>query len=184
MVFYADYPVKKYSKMGIKPEKLFVANNTVQVLPCESKEKDSLLFIGSLYKQKKIDVLLNAYLGAYYKNMNIPKLIIIGEGAEKPVILDWIKKNNLENKILLAGGIYDDEILADYFASAIICISPDQAGLSVLKSMGYGVPYITHKDAITGGEIFNIHSGIDGLLMNDFGELESLILECTEDKEK
>lgn len=46
------------------------------------------------------------------------------------------------------GGVYNDEELVSYFEKAIICIFPDQAGLSVLKSIGYGVPYVMHKDAI------------------------------------
>ena len=184
MLFYSDYPVRKFEKMGLNREKLFVANNTVAVLPHKEKTKDTLLFIGSLYKQKKLDVLLESYWAAYQKNSGIPNLILIGEGTERDSIQHWISEHGLNDKIRLTGGIYNDEELVPYFEKAIMCISPDQAGLSVLKSMGYGVPYVTHKDAITGGEIFNIRNGINGILLNDFHELETVILESCSDTKK
>lgn len=184
MLFYSDYPVRKFEKMGLRREKLFVANNTVAVLPHKEKIKDTLLFIGSLYKQKKIDVLLEAYWSAYQKNNNIPNLILIGDGTERENIEKWISKYGLNEKIKLTGGIYNDEELVSYFEKAIMCISPDQAGLSVLKSMGYGVPYVTHKNAITGGEIFNIKNGVNGILMDSFDELETIILESSSDISK
>lgn len=180
MLYYSSYPVEKYAKLGLPREKLFVANNTVYVESVVPKDKDILLFVGSLYKQKKIEVLLDAYLQAYRSNQNIYDLVIVGDGSERESITNWIRQNGLQEKIHLTGAIFDEKILAGYFARAIACISPDQAGLSVLKSMGYGVPYITHKDAITGGEIFNISHGENGILLNDFEELPAIILETKE----
>ena len=185
-LFYCDYPVEKYATMGINRDKMFVTNNTVQVQDITSLEqtKDSFLFIGSLYKQKKIDELLISYLRAVKKNDNLFKLIIIGEGEEYDNIQNWIKENGLIGKIDLLGGIYEEDVLAKYFARALICISPDQAGLSVLKSMGYGVPYITNQNAITGGEIFNIKNGENGILIKDFNELEQIMLDALVNKER
>ena len=129
-------------------------------------------------------MLLESYWAAYQKHSGIPNLILIGEGTERDSIQHWISEHGLNDKIQLTGGIYNDEELVSYFEKAIMCISPDQAGLSVLKSMGYGVPYVTHKDAITGGEIFNIRNGINGILLNDFRELETIILESCSDTNK
>lgn len=178
-LFYCDYPVEKYAGMGINRNKMFVTNNTVQVRDIDTlgKTKDSFLFIGSLYKQKKIGELLTSYLRAIKKNDKLFKLVIIGEGEEYNNIQKWIEENGLTEKIDLLGGIYDEDVLAKYFARALICISPDQAGLSVLKSMGYGVPYVTNQNAITGGEIFNIKNGENGLLIKDFDELEQIMLD-------
>lgn len=186
MLFYTDYPVKKYSALGAKREKLFVADNTVEVIDNRSEEKinDSILFIGSLYKQKRIDVLLKAYENAYKKNKNLLKLVLVGDGDEKSNIENWVRDNGLSDKVEITGGIYEEELLVPYFNRAVICVSPDQAGLSVLKSMGYGVPFVTHKNAITGGEIFNIHNGVDGVLMDDFDELEEIISDASANTEK
>ena len=80
--------------------------------------------------------------------------------------------------------IYDNKEKAKYFARSYACISPLQAGLSVLESMGYGVPFITIKDAITGGEVFNIHNGVDGITMDSIEELKDVIADVFNNKQK
>lgn len=186
MLFYSDYPVKKYIKMGVNPEKLFVANNTVEVADIQytSENRDTILFIGTLYKDKRVDVLIDSYYKAYLQNKEIPKMIIIGEGEERTELEAMVAKYNLEAYVRFTGKITDDNILKEYFMKALICVSPNQAGLSVLKSMGYGVPYVTSKDAITGGEIFNIHNGTDGVLLNDFSDLDKILIDITNNKSK
>lgn len=186
MLYYCDYPVEKYAKLGLPREKMFVANNTVEIpyiedLPVE--QKDSFLFVGTLYKEKRIDALLNAYLDAYQLNPDLLPLTIIGDGDERKTIEQFILDNQLTGKIFLTGAIYDEQKLIPYFQHALLCISPDQAGLSVLKSMGYGVPFVTHKNAITGGEIFNIQNNVNGIQMDDFDELKDILLDATANKE-
>ena len=179
-LFYSSYPVNKYSEMGISKNKLFVANNTVQVLPIEEREKDIILFVGSLYKAKKIFELLECYRNAHLMCENLPKLVIIGDGDDANPVKAWVTENGFEKEILLPGAIYDEKILSEYFSRAIVCISPDQAGLSVLKSFGYGVPFVTHRDAITGGERLNIENGVNGVLFDSFDEITEIIKDCAE----
>ncbi len=177
-LFYSQYPVEKYISMGIPKEKLFVANNTVNVLPSEDTTKDYILFVGSLYKAKKIFELLNCYKNAYDTCPDIPKLVVVGDGEERENILDWISKNRLEEQIILTGGVYDEKELSNIYSHAIMCISPDQAGLAVLQSFGYGVPFVTHKDAITGGERLNIINDENGILLESFEEISKIICDC------
>jgi len=185
VVFYCSYPVEKYAKMGISRDKLFVANNTVEVLPTsEHKEKNTIIFLGSLYKQKRIFDLLENYKAAYTERQDIPELIVIGEGDQRSAVEKWIAENGLSAKIRLTGGIYDEACLSAYFASAIACISPGQAGLTVLKSMGYGVPFVTTKDAVTGGEIFNITDNVNGLVLDNYNEMKSVILETLTNRDR
>lgn len=184
LLFYCDYPREKYSRLGADRNKMFVANNTVYVKPIENKTYDRFVFIGTLYKQKKIDALLDNYLEAYKSDNSVLPLDIIGGGDEYSNIEQWIEKNNLKEKVFLAGPIFDDEILADYFSRAVLCISPDQAGLSVLKSMGYGVPFVTFSNAITGGERFNIDNGVNGVLFDDFGQIKDIILDASGNTDK
>ena len=185
VLFYSKDPINIYLNEGFERDKLHVANNTVLVNEIKTdKKRDTILFIGTLYRQKKIYELLDSYLEAKKKKSDLPNLNIIGDGDEYQNIKNWIAENNLENNIFLRGKVFDENILCEYFSQAIACISPGQAGLSVLKSMGYGVPYITKAKAITGGEIFNIENGISGVLYNNSSELKDIILDLMTNKQK
>ena len=177
MVFYSDVPVDAHVKRGYKREALFVANNTVKVenIDINWKGKKNLLFIGTLYMEKGLLQLLDAYKTAYSKNPNLLSLTIVGGGKQYNIVKDWVVNNNLTEKIHLTGPIYDQKEKAHIFAKSIACISPLQAGLSVLESMGYGVPFITSSDAITGGESFNISNEETGLRLNDMSKLTDVI---------
>jgi glycosyltransferase involved in cell wall biosynthesis len=186
LIFYSDYPVNKYISKGFAREKLFVAPNTVSVTRTseESFEKDSLLFIGTLYKEKGIYELLSAYKAATEKCKSIPVLNIIGSGDEYSNIESWIISNDLTSKIFLRGAIFKDIDLEPYFQKALITVSPHQAGLSVLKSMGFGVPFITRFDSITGGERFNIVNNETGIIYNTEDELVEIICDLEKNRSK
>jgi len=185
-IFYTDYARKKYLDFGIDGKKLFVMPNTVEVAKTELEDerKKSILFVGALYKQKKIFTLLDAYLAAYQKDPKLLPLVIVGGGEEYEPIKQWVIHHALTGKITLEGPVYDEEILKNYFLDAVATISPGQAGLSVLKSMGYGVPFVTVFDAATGGERLSIEHNVNGILYRDDSELPNLILEMGHNKEK
>jgi glycosyltransferase involved in cell wall biosynthesis len=166
LVFYSDYPINKYLNFGCSAEKLFVANNTVCVKKSiEIKQhKKYFLFVGTLYRQKGIFDILNAYQAIHMHVDFLPELVIVGDGPEWCRVKEWISLMNFQEKIILKGEITDSEELAEIYSEAIVSISPKQAGLSVLASMAHGVPFLTSRDAITGGEIFNIIDGENGFL--------------------
>ena len=186
MIFYTQYAKKKYMAAGFSKDKLFVMPNTVEVNDFieDSSSRKDLLFVGTLYKVKKIFELLDAYEQAKRLTDKLPILRIVGMGDEYDAILQWIKETDNEGHIILHGAIYDEVILAKMFTSSIACLSPGQAGLTVLKSFGYGVPFVTHKNAITGGERLNIVDGENGVLFNKDEDLTEILVDIAKDKEK
>lgn len=164
-IFYDSYPTIKYAGQGLLPSKLFAASNTVIGNPdrkSPSTSNSTILFIGTLYNEKGIFTLLNAYKLCVDADINFPKLEIIGDGADKPNIESWIVSNKLINQIRLLGAITNENELRNHFSTAHFCISPNQAGLSVLKSFSYGVPYITCHYPISGGEFTAIIDYVTG----------------------
>lgn len=184
LAFYTDYPIKKYVALGIPREKLFVAPNTVAVSPIESSvKKDSILVIGTLYREKGLQLLLDAYSELKGK-CTLPILNIIGKGPDYELIKQWIEENEMRDIVFLKGAIFDINEKAKYFATALACISPKQAGLTVLESMGYGVPFVTTKNAITGGELQNVHNGIDGVVMEEDSQLSEIVMDISANPDK
>lgn len=184
VVFYSDYPKDKYSKLGIKSEKMFVAHNTVAVKNIGlSNNKDSILFVGTLYKAKSVMKMLNLYHEAHECN-NVPLLRIVGSGDEFEDIKKWINENKMNQSIVLEGAVYDENVLAKFFSQAFACVSLGQAGLSVQKAMGYGVPYITTEDAYTGGERLDIEDGKNGYLLKDENEFRNVMIDLAKNPQK
>lgn len=184
-VSYAEEGKRIHIEHGFKPEMLFVANNTVKVPKINKhRSRNSIIFIGTLYPQKGIPILLDAYKKAYEKDNNTLPLNIVGDGILSHSISQWIKDNHLESKVHMLGALYSAEDKIPVFESAYACISPNQAGLAVLESMGYGVPFITSKDAITGGEAFNIIDEENGKRIDSLEELADIILEISHNPER
>jgi glycosyltransferase involved in cell wall biosynthesis len=182
VIFYMKEPIKFWNSPFIA-NKAFTAHNTVVVDKNELEKnsiKNRILFVGTLYKEKGVYELIYAYIEAKKKCNceNFLLLDIIGKGDEFDNLKNIVEKNKLSEHIFLHGAIYNEKILAKYFSKSIFCISPCQAGLSVLKSMGYGVPFVTQANAITGGERLNIITGENGLLYNNSDELIKIILDA------
>ena len=186
LIFYTSYPKAKYLSYGFESDKLFVAQNTTEVLinrpSKDASKRKSFLFIGSLYAQKGLEKLIEI---VYELNKGLLLkdyvLDIVGDGIEKESLESLVKELNIEEKVIFHGAIYEEEKIAKFFNRAALCLSPEQAGLSVLKSMGYGVCMVTKSDAITGGERLHITNRQTGILFNDFSELKEILVHCVND---
>ena len=148
------------------------------------KQKKDILFVGTLYKGKGVDVLLETYKQLVLLRKNVPHLTIVGDGTERINLEDFVKMNNLIDNVTFCGAIYDEVRLSSIFQRALLSVSPYQAGLSVPKSMGYGVPYATRKDAITGGEIYHIKDKDNGFMYENDHELLNILIDATDNPQK
>ena len=141
-------------------------------------KRDKYLFVGTLYKAKGLGELIEAYARAHKHYTTIPKLYIVGKGPEEALIRELINEKGIGEYVELTGAIYDEQILKDYFLTSLLCISPKQAGLSVQKSLGYGVPFVTRPDAITGGERLDIIDRENGFYYETVESLSDIIVEA------
>ena len=187
-ILYSSFPLNSYIESGVDSNAIFIANNTV-ALDCVAKtnsDKNTILFIGSLYKQKKLIELIQAYRAASERCYLSTPLVIIGDGCERNRLESYVRKHKLQSSITFLGKIEDLAILSKYFSNALACISPGQAGLSVLTSMANSVPFVTREDAITGGEIFNINNGKEdtGVIYKTKDELVDLLCDINTHKFK
>lgn len=179
-IFYMEKAKEFWKESSLDLTKIFVAPNTTEVIPIDIKgeEKNDFLFVGTLYKGKGVELLLDAFKEVTTKYDNNNRLHIVGDGPERKKLEAYVYQYNLNDKVIFHGAIYDEKKLADRFSKALLCISPTQGGLSVPKSMGYGVPFVTRKDAITGGEIYHITSGVNGIIYENDKDLPNILTEA------
>ena len=173
-IFYTKESMNDFISLGVSPNNSFLANNTFDVgdriKSYENNIKNKVLFVGSLDKRKQNDILIRAFHRINKENKII--LCIIGDGAELSYLKSLVKELKIEKNVTFEGKITDVNTLKNYYRESIVSVSFGQAGLSVLQSLGYGVPFITKINAISGGEKTNIIDGYNGFFCED--SLESL----------
>ncbi len=185
-IFYMEKSKEFWKHTNLDMRKVFVAPNTTAVAPIvlRPEDKRDFLFVGTLYKGKGLDLLLQAYKDALdLANIN-NELHIVGDGEERNNVESFIKENHLEQKVILHGAVFDEKELARHFSKALLCLSPTQGGLSCPKSMGYGVPFVTKTTAITGGEIYHITPNENGILYQNDAELSLILVDASKYPER
>ena len=175
-IFYSQDELNRFKSKEIDGKRLFLANNTFDVgtrYKCYKHViKDSILFVGSFNKRKQLDVLIMAFHNSLNRIPNHINLVLIGDGQELIVIKNLVSNLKIEHRVLFKGALNDNKELIKFYKRSIVSVSFGQAGLSVLQAMGFGVPFVTKRNAISGGEKTNIKHGINGYFAED--KLESL----------
>lgn len=176
-IMYMEKARDFWNKTDLNQNKIFIAPNTTSVIDITpNTQKKSILFVGTLYKSKGVDKLITAYKNAISNYETDITLDIVGKGTERAYLENMTKDLGINDKVIFHGAIYDENILSKLFEKALICVSPTQAGLTVPKSMGYGVPVVTRYDAITGGEIYHISPNHNGIIYHKDEDLSSILL--------
>ena len=140
-VTYTDKGKENMKNIGVLPEKLSVAYNTLKIDNAEmTTGRDYLLYVGRIQKRKGIEKAIECIKKSNYK------LVIIGDGDYLSYLKDLVKKYDIEERVKFIQAIYDDNLLKKYFSKAIAYISPDHVGLGVVHSFAYGVPVVTCKN--------------------------------------
>lgn len=178
---------EKLINYGFNEKILFVANNTIEVSASKNFSnfslKDSFINVGSLDSRKQNDVLIRAFKYVLDRSGKKLFLYLIGEGQERDSLLSLIFELQLTSNVFLLGKIEDPSLLEGYYARALASISFGQAGLAILQSMAFGVPFVTKRSAISGGEKHNIIDNYNGIFCNDNPQsLEQAMLRLAENE--
>jgi glycosyltransferase involved in cell wall biosynthesis len=185
VILYSDERKIILEKYINHPEKLFVANNTLDTAQYELllnkfdeqgkvsikqelgwNARCNLIFIGRLLTSKRLDVLIDAF--KLLPETTDVHLHIIGDGPDKEKLEKEAAK---DARIKLYGALYDDEITGKYLYASDIMIMPGYVGLSVIHAFAYGCPVISCKTNETTGpfhspEIEYLKEDLNGYLLD------------------
>jgi glycosyltransferase involved in cell wall biosynthesis len=189
VLLYSERARNLYLASGFSRDRVIVAPNTIHVSEPRALGPDGsqelFLFIGSLRADKGLEELIDAFALAVDSFARRVGLLIVGEGPAREALEDRVEQLGMRDLIRFYGPAYNSDEREALFGRAIACISPSQAGLSVLLSMAYGVPFVTRSDAITGGERFNISSGVNGVEYSGGArELSQALTSLVNDRER
>lgn len=170
-VFYTQKSRLDFINLGLDKRNTFVANNTFdvgeRVKSFNNEVKDIILFVGSLDSRKENEVLISAFNNILDKIPESIGLIFIGDGNEMINLTNQVNALRIASRVKFVGRIEDSNELIDYYKRSIVSVSYGQSGLSVLQSLGYGVPFLTKENSISGGEKNNIKHKFNSIFCED-----------------
>jgi glycosyltransferase involved in cell wall biosynthesis len=102
-----------------------------------------LIYVGRVSKEKNVDLLLESF---EYIAPAVPtaRLLIVGDGPEREDLVEWVKENNLRERVYFTGLIPYEQLpaylaAADAFATASVTeVHP----LTVIEAMAAGLPVV------------------------------------------
>ena len=149
------------------------------------KNKKYFLYVGRLTKNKGIEEMLNVFNNLILNYAEL-KLIIIGDGPFLEYIKNFIKKNKLENKILLKGRLTHETACYYYNASIALINIGHSAGLAnvIIEALASELPVIS-TDVGASRDFIN-EKFKNGLLIKPGNEteLKKSLIKILEESEK
>ena len=166
VLFYGSGARDEMRARGVPAEKLHVAPNTVHISNHQDFSqhgKTSLLYVGMLTKDKKVDALIEVFGRIRGLVPDHVRLDIVGDGPERQDLVRQTEALGLAGVVAFHGEVTEDDALAELFASAYACVCLGRVGLLVLHSFAYGVPVVATPWGRHGPEVHNIEHGRNGV---------------------
>ena len=119
------------------------------------------IFCGSLYPEKKIDLLL-ASADKINEQVESFHLIVIGDGPSFPVLAAAAKSRPWLHCVGVKKG-HDKAVL---YKLGLVQLNPGLVGLHILDAFSAGLPMITTSTAMHSPEIAYLKNGINGVVVD------------------
>lgn len=139
-----------------------ITDNTLQQLREELNVTDSTpigVFCGSLYPEKRLDLMLDA-IDLIREKIPDFTVIVIGDGPSASAVKESTKNKPWVQLVGVKKGIEK----AKYYRLASIILNPGLVGLHILDSFCAGVPMATTDDALHSPEYDYLENGRNGLV--------------------
>lgn len=134
-------------QLGVSPSKICVIPNGVdtnQFTPLESKNREPLiLFVGSLIQRKGVKYLLQA-MPEVFTSFPDFRLVIVGEGPEKPFLQQLVKELRIENRVIFVGAQPQQEVQKLMRLSKVLVLPSLEEGMGVVlvEALACGTPVV------------------------------------------
>lgn len=184
-LLYSSFSQSRLIKLGIEPEKTFVATNVGDVArfialadatketPSQARQKllmpdrFTVLYTGTLDKNKKPDLVIQLAREMSRQAFNF---VILGSGEMLSELREEVDRKNLEN-VFIPGRVTDQ--LALYYRASDVLVIPGRGGIIMSEAMAFGIPVVVHQ--ADGTEYDLVNNGESGFILehssvNEFKE--------------
>ena len=144
---YNEQASKTLNSLKINSRPIYNSLENFNFLPVKSGEEKDWLFVGRIIKER---LLCDFILSMSKEVISNTIFHIIGPCDFKKELESLIEKNDLKNKIILHGAIYDFNEIINISKSCKYFIHPSDVGLSALLAVNLNLILYTHDD-------FNTH---------------------------
>jgi glycosyltransferase involved in cell wall biosynthesis len=132
-----------------------------------------LIYCGALYKEKRLDMLIDSLDSLNRKGFNA-KLLILGGGPDEQIIKNAI----LSRPYLLFIGPKFGREKAKFFKLSSIFLLPAAMGLAILDSFAFATPVVTTQNKFHGPEIEYLKNDVNGIITpNNLDSFTNAIIE-------
>lgn len=205
LLLYSERERKRYVEMGVPSDKLFVAQNTIdlegidagiasatdeRLRECrrltDAIDAPLLLHVGRLAPNKRLDLLLRV-LPVLQRWQPKIKLVLIGEGPEREALENLAHALRVREAVYFAGPIIDHVDLAPWVLTSDLVVAPAQIGLLAPMAHAYGKALVTSDNqAMYGPEVQAfVPSQTGGIYrFEDIDDLAHVITDLLDDPEK
>ncbi len=124
--------------------------NELKLVRWRPESPDSILFIGSLRKYKRVDMLLYAFK-LLLNNVKEPlKLVLVGDGPEKQSLTKLATELGLSSKVVWKQNLSRDDLLLEYSKARVFISlsSMESFGRAVYEAIAIGVPTVVPATGI------------------------------------
>lgn len=122
------------------------------------------LYCGSLYPDKRLDLMIGACEQVVAKHPDF-RMVIIGDGPSRPALQPIMDKPWFH-----WAGMQRGKKKAAWFRASQLFLNPGLVGLHVLDSFVAGLPMITTKDAKHSPEVAYLQDGVNGVVTEGTAE--------------
>jgi glycosyltransferase involved in cell wall biosynthesis len=124
-----------------------------EIGPTETVEPPTdVVYVGRLTPSKHVDLLVDAFVSAEAELPEDTRLVIVGDGPLRETLEVRARASSRPTRILFAGHVSSVDDVRAIYANAVVSVSPGPVGLSLIQSLGFGVPMILARDADHGPE--------------------------------
>jgi glycosyltransferase involved in cell wall biosynthesis len=148
--------------------------------------RNDIIYVGRIVKEKKPEMLLNAFVKACSNSEFLARLIFVGSGDELSslkTIVDNLQES-VKIRIVFCGHISNHKTLSELYSNAFISVSPGYVGLSITQSFSFGIPMLISKDELHAPEIEAAVEGVNAEFFetNNIDNLSSKLIQLYQNR--